>query len=90
MIAVDASLEQVRLKRVTPERADTALDIFRSLPIAIESHRSLMPRIWQLRHNLTTYDACYVALAEVMGVQLWTRDNKYAGAPVQQARIVVL
>lgn len=41
----------------------------------------LVPRVWQLRHNLTTYDASYVALAELLGVALVTLDRRIARAP---------
>ncbi len=44
-------------------------------------HRGLLPRIWQLRRNLTAYDAAYVALAETLDVPLLTRDRRLAEAP---------
>jgi predicted nucleic acid-binding protein len=46
-----------------------------------------LPRIWDLRNNLTAYDAVYVALAEALGVPLLTRDRRLAGAAGHQARI---
>jgi predicted nucleic acid-binding protein len=42
---------------------------------------SLMERIWELRHNLTPYDASYVALAERLGAALVTGDVRMAKAP---------
>ncbi|MGB3185174.1 MAG: type II toxin-antitoxin system VapC family toxin, partial [Ornithinimicrobium sp.] len=41
----------------------------------------LAPRAWQLRHNLTTYDASYVALAELLGATLVTLDLRIGRAP---------
>lgn len=41
----------------------------------------LLPRVWELRANLTAYDALYVAAAEAHGVPLVTADRKLAGAP---------
>jgi predicted nucleic acid-binding protein len=38
-------------------------------------------RAWQLRHNLSVYDASYVALAELTGATLVTLDRRIAGAP---------
>jgi len=40
----------------------------------------LLPRIWELRHTITAYDATYVALAEALGATLITGDRKLAGA----------
>ena len=39
----------------------------------------LAERIWQLRHQLTTYDASYIALAEALSAPLYTCDAKLAG-----------
>lgn len=40
-----------------------------------------MARVWELRHNLTPYDASYVALAETLDVTLLTADGRLARAP---------
>jgi predicted nucleic acid-binding protein len=40
----------------------------------------LLPRIWQLRHNLSAYDAAYVVLAEKLGATLITRDGRLTSA----------
>lgn len=47
----------------------------RRMPLA-----PLLERMWQLRDNLTPYDAAYVALAERLGADLVTCDAKLAGA----------
>jgi len=39
-----------------------------------------LPHIWRLRHNLTAYDAAYVALADKLGATLITRDARLASA----------
>ena len=39
-------------------------------------HRPFLDRIWQLRRNMTSYDAAYVALAEALGAPLLTRDRR--------------
>jgi predicted nucleic acid-binding protein len=53
------------------------------LDLAIElwPHDLLAARAWELRHNLSIYDACYVALAELVGAVLVTLDHRIAGAP---------
>jgi predicted nucleic acid-binding protein len=45
------------------------------------SHRALLPRAWELRHNVRGYDALYVALAEGLGATLLTLDRRLAEAP---------
>ena len=44
-------------------------------------HGPLLARCWELRHNLTVYDALYVALAERLGTVLVTADRRLATAP---------
>jgi predicted nucleic acid-binding protein len=52
------------------------------LDVAIEHwpHELLAFRAWQLRHNLSIYDASYVALSELVGATLVTPDRHIAGA----------
>ena len=54
------------------------------------AHDLLLPRTWELRANLTAYDAAYVALAEALGATLVTRDERVAGAAGVRAPIEVL
>jgi predicted nucleic acid-binding protein len=46
-----------------------------------------LPRIWDLRNNLTAYDAAYIALAEALNALLLTRDQRLAAAPGHHARV---
>lgn len=50
----------------------------------------LLSRIWELRDNVTAYDATYVALAEAFGCQLLTADARLASAPGPRCTIVVI
>lgn len=50
----------------------------------------LLGRIWELRENLTAYDATYVALAEAMEVPLVTSDARLAQAPGPRCPMVVV
>ena len=54
------------------------------------SHPWLLERCWELRHNLTIYDAIYVALAEAYQAVLLTADQRLAGAPGPRCEIEVL
>jgi len=76
--------------RVTPARADQAVVDLADLPIERASHRPLLSRIWELRGNLTSYDAAYVALAEVLGLTLLTGDTRLARAPGPTCAVEVL
>ncbi len=53
-------------------------------------HDLLVQRIWELRHNLTAYDAAYVAAAELLEAELVTTDERMSGAPGNRARVTVV
>ena len=75
---------------VDERRAGLALVDLAMLAVHRIRHRSLLRRIWQLRGNLTPYDAAYVALAEVTESVLVTADGKLARAPGSRCTIEVL
>ncbi|MEO8504888.1 MAG: type II toxin-antitoxin system VapC family toxin [Acidobacteriota bacterium] len=72
---------------VTAVRAGQAMEDFIELPIHRHAHERYVPRIWELRFNLTAYDAVYVALAEVLGVPLLTRDRKLTATAGHEATV---
>jgi predicted nucleic acid-binding protein len=72
---------------IDAERGRDLLADFADLPLWRHAHDWLLPRVWELRHNLTAYDAIYVALAEALDAPLLTRDRRLAGAAGHQARI---
>jgi predicted nucleic acid-binding protein len=53
-------------------------------------HGALLDRCWELRDNLTVYDAAYVALAELLDATLVTADGKLANTPGPRCPIEVL
>src|SRR5205823_9393996 len=69
------------------ERGRMALADLADFPLRRYPHDFLLPRIWDLRNNLTAYDAVYVALAEALDAPLLTRDQRLAAAAGHHARV---
>lgn len=59
----------------------SALDTWRRLGLTRYAVQPLLDRVWELRDNLTAYDAGYVALAEALGCALLTADARLSRAP---------
>jgi predicted nucleic acid-binding protein len=57
-------------------RAAIALANLARLPLSRARHLPLLERCWELRHNVTVYDAAYVALAEALDVTLVTTNGR--------------
>jgi predicted nucleic acid-binding protein len=77
-------------RRISDRGAGQAVDKLAALPLRLHPHTPLLPRIWELRGNLTVYDAAYVALAEALGLPLVTLDKRLSGAPGLHCVIDVL
>jgi predicted nucleic acid-binding protein len=73
--------------RLDIERARRAFESLQLMPARRYPHGPLLPRIWELRENVTPYDASYLALAEQLGCTLVTSDTRLAR--VRQARCPV-
>ncbi|MGH7126182.1 MAG: type II toxin-antitoxin system VapC family toxin [Stellaceae bacterium] len=69
------------------ERGRAALADLADFPLHRYPHAFLLARAWDLRSNLTAYDAIYVALAEALDAPLLTRDQRLAGAAGHHARV---
>jgi predicted nucleic acid-binding protein len=69
------------------ERGRSALSDLADFPIHRYPHTMLLTRMWDLRRNLTAYDAAYVALAEALDAPLITRDGRLAKAAGHRARV---
>ena len=80
----------VREGALSGSRAEAAIEDLLDLRITRYPHSVLLPRMWQLRHNLSAYDAAYVVLAEKLGATLLTRDARLASAARHAATIEVV
>jgi predicted nucleic acid-binding protein len=72
---------------ISDYRANTAVQALLNLRIARYPHFRFLPRIWQLRHNLSAYDAAYISLAEQLGAPLITRDKRLAATAGFETRV---
>ncbi len=79
----------VREGTLARKRAAEAMEDLIAVRITRYAAVALLHRIWQLRQNLSAYDAAYVALAEELKAPLITRDQKIAAAPGHRATIEV-
>lgn len=75
--------------QVPAEVGRARLQAVSDTPITRTAHRPLLPRVWELRHAITAYDASYVALAEQFDVPLLTCDATLGGANGHRAEMVV-
>lgn len=79
---VTNSIRGLRIANVIDEtRAVSAIDDLQQLDLSRYPHGPLLRRVWELRGNLTAYDAVYVALAEALETVLVTCDARITRAP---------
>lgn len=74
---------------LSPTRALEALDDLRALRLVRHAHVPLLARVWELRANVSAYDALYIALAEALDVPLVSMDTRLFGMPGHNAEVVV-
>lgn len=92
---IDAEVGQALRRRVASGRlgedsADAALLDLARMPLRRIDHIGLIPRAWELRHNVSFYDGLYVALAEGLDVPLVTLDRRLAKAVGDATGVTVL
>ena len=92
---VDLEIAQVLRRYVLRGSLDAArgmraLRHWRSLQVERYEHRRFLDRVWELRHNVSAYDAVYVALAEALSTVLFTADRRLAAAPGLAGRIELI
>lgn len=66
---------------ISPDVGSLAFADLRDLRIELFPFEALAERVWDLRSNVTAYDACYVALAEILNCPLVTLDRKLSRTP---------
>jgi predicted nucleic acid-binding protein len=66
---------------LTADRAEAAVTDLRDLRVQRVHHRFLLARCWEMRKNVTVYDAAYIALAESLDATLLTADRRLVTAP---------
>ena len=70
-----------RIGQLRAARASLAVDHLVGAPVRRLPTLPLLPAAWTLRANVTSYDACYVALARELRCPLITGDLKLSRAP---------
>ena len=81
---------QVAGQEIGPEAGWAALDTWRRLGMTRYAVHSLLDRVWELRDNLSAYEASYVALAELLGCSLVTADRRLARAEEVRCPITIV
>ncbi|HLS15109.1 MAG TPA: type II toxin-antitoxin system VapC family toxin [Beutenbergiaceae bacterium] len=75
---------------MSDDRGQIAISDLTATGVALHDPDVLLNRIWDLRNNLSAYDAAYVALAEVLGATLLTADARISRAPGTNATVEVI
>jgi predicted nucleic acid-binding protein len=81
---------EVRAGKISARAARAALGDLMEMRLQRVSHHLLSDRAWELRQNVSFYDALYVALAEALEAPLVTLDGRLAKAPGLRAEIEVV
>jgi predicted nucleic acid-binding protein len=76
--------------QIEAARGLEALEDLADLSLQRYPHALFLSRIWELRHNLTAYDAAYIALAEALAARLVTCDHKLAASVGHNAQIELI
>jgi predicted nucleic acid-binding protein len=92
---IDVEIAHALRRLVVSGRVDAAtawslLDRWRRLAVTRYPAAGLLERVWELRANLSSYDACYVALAEALDCALLTADGRLGRAPGLRCAVTVV
>lgn len=87
---VHALRSQVLRGTISDDQGSVALTTWAQLGVRRFEVVGLLERVWELRANLTGYDASYVALAEALGCSLLTADARLGSAPGPRCPVTVI
>lgn len=87
---VHALRAQVLRGDLDAREAGRAIEVWSRLGLSRLAVHGLLGRVWELRENLSAYDATYVALAEALEVPLVTADGRLGRAPGPRCTITVV
>lgn len=79
-IEVVSALRRHAAHSLSPGRSAKLIKDLTSMSLTRYPHTALLRRIWEMRDNITAYDAAYVALAESLDAPLVTMDGRLARA----------
>ena len=77
-----------RGKEITEQEANAAFEDLMDLDVELHAFEPFSDRVWELRHNVTSYDGWYVALAEALNLPLATLDGRLAKAEGPKCRFL--
>jgi predicted nucleic acid-binding protein len=86
----NALRRHVARAELTPDDGWTVVDTWRRLGVTRHPVFGHLDRVWELRDNLSAYDATYVALAEALDCALVTADTRLSRAPGLRCSITVV
>jgi predicted nucleic acid-binding protein len=87
---VSSMRRAVRKGVIAEKRAEVALGDLQEMIVVRYGCKPFVERIWELRHNFTAYDACYLALAETLDATLLTCDAALGSAKLHRGAVEVL
>jgi predicted nucleic acid-binding protein len=87
---MSAARKRVALGHLQLSTAENALTVLKRLRLRRVVLDALLERMWELRDNVTPYDAAYAALAEVLRVPLITADRRLTTAPGLRCEVRLL
>ena len=91
LLRVEASNVLRRLERgkeITEQEANAAFEDLMELNVDLHTFEPFSERAWELRHNVTSYDGWYVALAEALNLPLATLDARLVKAEGPKCRFL--
>lgn len=87
---ISAMRRLVRTGQLSADQGWTAIDVWQQLAVARYPSERVSARVWELRDNVSPYDATYVAVAEFLDVTLLTADARLASAPGVRCAITLV